>query len=213
MNRTIKWLEKSSRVIVATSVLAVGISGASEAFARESRETSQQKAIRLPSDVSARDQLKAFRMFLEMKFYDRNGIAYTLSDWVEKHHKPLMVVMFATWCSPCMNEMPSLESLYGVLGDEVSILPICIERLSPKQFIPGVKRMPLYYSEGGKGINAYAATIGIRSIPTTLLFDKHGTLVKTYSGEREWDSLKEILNIRLRLGLSTRTMRGTEKKQ
>lgn len=129
----------------------------------------------------------------------------TYTDEVFQDYDLTLVNVFATWCSPCVKEMPELEKLYqelkengvGVVGvvvdtlnDDGSTNEDSVETAKQLQEKTGVT-YPVLIPDSGmmngrlNGINAY---------PETFFVDKNGKIVgDTYTGSHDLDEWKEIV--------------------
>ena len=106
---------------------------------------------------------------------------------------PVLLNFWATWCQPCLDEMPSLATLEKRFGfGKLLLLAINIqesprnelaEKLEgltlPKNLIFNVKRSQ---------ISAYK----LEGLPYSILLNKKGIPVKTYEGRQAWDSPQMI---------------------
>ncbi|MBM3269844.1 MAG: TlpA family protein disulfide reductase [Candidatus Sericytochromatia bacterium] len=109
--------------------------------------------------------------------------------------KVVMVNFWATWCPPCIHEMPSLESLYNANKKKgFVVLGISLDD-EPQKEVPqflakfkkdkGVKiTYPLLVGDEKVG-DSYG---GIRGIPTTFLVDRKGNIAKKYIGPPSRDA-------------------------
>jgi peroxiredoxin len=111
---------------------------------------------------------------------DIHGTVHKLSEYDDKVR---LVVFWATWCPPCMQEVPSLKRLqerYGPKGLQVITLSIDDrpERVLPK-FITdnSVNYLVLVSDEATE-----KAFGGIGSIPTAFLIDRQGKISRSYLG-------------------------------
>ena len=97
---------------------------------------------------------------------------------------------WATWCAPCIREMPSLDRLQAALGDRgLAVLAVSIDRGGAKVIVPfaerlGLERLGLYHDDKGALFQAF----GVTGLPTTFLIDRRGQIVGAYPGPAEWDS-------------------------
>jgi thiol-disulfide isomerase/thioredoxin len=113
---------------------------------------------------------------------------------------------WATWCAPCVKEMPSLDRLSAALaGDSIVVLPLSADR----QGVPVVRKF--YEVNGFKNLPAavdrmgrIAHTLGVEGLPTTVLFDAGGHEVGRIIGPAEWDAKDAIGFLRRCLGPSPR---------
>jgi thiol-disulfide isomerase/thioredoxin len=121
-----------------------------------------------------------------MAFTDLEGKELTLDAF---KGKVVVLNLWATWCVPCIKEMPSLERLGAKLKDRgVAVMSISQDRGGAKQVTPflekqGLKTLPIYLDPKGAVLKA----IGARGLPTTLVIDKEGREVGRLEGDAEWD--------------------------
>lgn len=124
-----------------------------------------------------------------------------------------MVNVFATWCSPCVAEIPDLEELHNKMADKSVnivgvILDVLDEKGEPEQ--DGLKRAQLLAEQTGATYpfllpdETYmnGRLIGIEAVPETFFVDKDGNIVgDTYSGSRSLEDWTDIVEQELaRLG-------------
>ncbi len=120
-------------------------------------------------------------------FFDRNGGEVRLSDY---KGTPLIVNFWATWCPPCVAEMPALDRLKGLLADSgIDVLAIDEDR-------DGAKLATKFY-ETNNITNldilvdrqmALVKAAKVSGLPTTLFIDADGNQIAAVVGEAEWDS-------------------------
>jgi thiol-disulfide isomerase/thioredoxin len=102
----------------------------------------------------------------------------------------LVVNFWATWCPPCVAEMPALDRARAALaGDEIEVLPLSSDRGGRAQVDPfyartGLKHLGVWLDPRGAAGRAF----GIRGLPTTILIDRDGREVGRIEGPAEWDS-------------------------
>ncbi len=120
-------------------------------------------------------------------FTDIQGRILTLADF---HGKVLLINFWATWCAPCIREMPSLDRLQASLEDKPAVvLAISQDRGGARVVEPFYRDLELlsldiYLDPKGKLARAF----GVRGLPTTMLVDAEGRLVGGLQGLAEWDS-------------------------
>ena len=61
---------------------------------------------------------------LSISFALNDGENTTLKEMVSKQNQPLIVNFWATWCAPCLEELPMFESAHNRVGNEVTFLGI-----------------------------------------------------------------------------------------
>ncbi|GAW37317.1 thiol:disulfide interchange protein TlpA [Roseovarius sp. A-2] len=131
------------------------------------------------------------RDMLSPPFVDGGGHDLTLADFLGQ---VVLLNVWATWCAPCREEMPTLDRLQARLGGaDFHILPLSIDRagLGPvRRFYDeiGIAHLGLYLAED---IRAMAA-LAVAGLPTTILIDRLGRELGRLSGPAEWDSPKNI---------------------
>ena len=141
------------------------------------------------------DLLDPPRPLPELRFVDGEGRPLTLADF---RGKVILLNIWATWCIPCLREMPTLDRLQAKLGGprfEVVVLSIDIGG------IPVVEKFYRALKLDSLGIYVdktlrVKRDLGIVGIPTTLLIDRQGREIGRLAGPAEWDSKEAIKAIR-----------------
>jgi thiol-disulfide isomerase/thioredoxin len=119
-------------------------------------------------------------------FVDAAGKTHTLAEF---KGKAVIVNLWATWCGPCVQEMPTLAKLaQDTAGEPVVILPVSLDnaenRANAQVFI--AKRPPLpFYNEPTFGL-AYAFKPLVQGLPTTVLIDAKGNVRGRVQGGADW---------------------------
>lgn len=124
-----------------------------------------------------------------------DGTVRTIADYAGKG---VVLNLWATWCVPCVAEMPALDAMAGVVGPGVVVLPLssdrggapAVERFYRER---GVKNLPVLLDPTG----AAARALGARGIPTTLLIDAAGQERGRLEGGADWDSAQTVAMVRL----------------
>ncbi len=103
--------------------------------------------------------------------------------------KVVLVNIWATWCAPCVKEMPSLDRLQGLRGgDAFQVVTISIDRTraEPDKFFKehDIKNLEPYHDEtfGISGL------LRLRGYPTTVIYNPNGREIVYLEGDAEWDS-------------------------
>jgi peroxiredoxin len=99
----------------------------------------------------------------------------------------VLVNIWATWCPPCVDEMPSMEKLYKELkGENFEILAVSIDTLGSKVVAPFMKdyklSFPALIDSGGTITTLYQTT----GVPESFIIDKEGVLIEKIIGPRDW---------------------------
>lgn len=145
----------------------------------------------------ARGEVAAFRVAAEprsladLAFTDPDGKPVTLASL---GHDAALVNIWATWCGPCREEMPTLDRLEADLGGEAfAVVPVNIDLNATdraKAFLEeiGIAHLPFYSDPSGKlfqDLKRRGMAIGL---PTTVLVDGKGCEIGILEGPAEWDS-------------------------
>jgi thiol-disulfide isomerase/thioredoxin len=106
--------------------------------------------------------------------------------------KVLVVTFWASWCGPCMKELPMLESLQRVAGkDKLQVVAVNIEDRDVFRKLAGrlsALTLTLAHDDRKRGSDAY----GVKGIPHMVIIGRDGTIVKVNRGYSE-ESLDGIL--------------------
>jgi thiol-disulfide isomerase/thioredoxin len=108
-----------------------------------------------------------------------------------------LVNFWATWCVPCVKEMPSLDRLAARLGPEgLTVLPISQDRdpavIQPFYVARHLTALGRWHDPGG----ALAQAFAVPGLPTTFLLDRDGRVVGLLLGPAEWDSPEAVALLR-----------------
>jgi thiol-disulfide isomerase/thioredoxin len=123
-------------------------------------------------------------------FTDHTGKKLTLSDYKGKW---VLINFWATWCPPCLKEIPDLVSLYESRSD-VMVIGIAMDYRDPKTVLKYVKSMSISYPIV-MGDRKVAAQIGpVSMLPTTYVFDPSGNPAVYKVGLVSRESLEEFMS-------------------
>jgi peroxiredoxin len=115
-----------------------------------------------------------------------DGKMVSLSD--HKGHV-VLVNIWATWCPPCVDEMPSMEKLYRELKDEdFEILAVSIDALGEKAVAPFMKKFKLSFPALMDPDGTIKTLYKTTGVPESFIINKDGILVEKIIGPRNWAS-------------------------
>ena len=131
-------------------------------------------------------------------FQALGGGAVSLNDF---RGQVVLVNFWATWCAPCVKEMPSLERLHLALaGEGFAVLAVSQDRGGSSVVTPFLDRLklqelPVFLDSKGKLARAFA----LKGLPTSFVIDREGRVVAGLVGPAEWDSPESRAFMRLYL--------------
>ena len=120
----------------------------------------------------------------DFTFPGLDGKMVSLSDY---RGKVVLVNIWATWCPPCVDEMPSMEKLYRKFkGKNFEILAVSIDEPGLKAVAPFMKKSNLTFPALIDSEGAIKAVYGITGVPESFIVDKQGILIKKIVGPVDW---------------------------
>jgi thiol-disulfide isomerase/thioredoxin len=123
----------------------------------------------------------------DVAFVSADGTEHHLADFLGHG---MVINLWATWCAPCVAEMPSLAKLSKTLApDDIAVLPLSSDR-------GGGRRVAAFYQEHDiTGLpvlldpqSAAAHAWQVRGLPTSLIIDKEGREVARLEGSADWST-------------------------
>jgi len=134
------------------------------------------------------------RPLIDFTFSDDSGRRLTLAHF---HDTFVLVNVWATWCTPCKEEMPALNRLAVLLANKnIKIVPISID-------VSGVLSVRFFYQRLGlSDLSVYADpsknvmdALRITGIPTTVLVGLDGREIGRMVGPAQWDAPESVKRI------------------
>ncbi len=114
--------------------------------------------------------------------------------------KPLVVNFWATWCAPCVKEMPEFQKASKSFGDKVALLGVDVED-APPNAEPFVKRLGIDYPMAIDPQRELYRELGNVGMPTTLLVDADGIVRYRHTGPLDQAQLLELVEEHLGVSL------------
>ncbi len=119
-----------------------------------------------------------------------DGTKGTFADY---RGTPLVVNFFASWCAPCVREMPDLQSVHEELGAKVAFLGMNNQdRASDGQAIAEKAGVTYDLARDPKG--DFLSEFGGIVMPTTVFIDADGTVVEVHNGELSAGDLRSEIH-------------------
>ena len=116
--------------------------------------------------------------------------------------KVLLLNFWATWCAPCVKEMPSLDRLQAALPrDKYLVVPLSIDGPSRPKVAPFYKdqklaNLGIYFDKGRKTMQGLDVTL----LPTSILVDAKGSELGRIEGDADWDMPESIALMKAAMG-------------
>lgn len=125
------------------------------------------------------------KTFEKVKLADLKGNSFSLKQYAGK---TIFLNFWATWCRPCIAEMPTIEKTQNILNkEEVIFLMASSEATEEIDAFRKTHNFNFNYC-----LIQNSEELGIQVLPTTYIFNSEGKLVFSESGYRKWD---EKINI------------------
>lgn len=149
--------------------------------------------------VAAPRPSQAGKTMPDAVFYDAEGRAVRLGDFAGE---VLLVNLWATWCPPCVAELPALDGLQAKLRDKgLHVVAISLDRKpvadvaafleerrveQMKLYVDTDRQIPLKWQYAG--------------VPASFLIGRDGVVIEQFDGPREWDKGEMLAKIEAVLG-------------
>lgn len=106
--------------------------------------------------------------------------------------RPVVVNFWASTCAPCVREMPALETVHQAAGDDVAFVGVAVnDRV--EDALELADRTGVTYPLVADADGTFFVDAGATLLPTTLVLDQDGTVVRRMVGEITADELVEVL--------------------
>ncbi len=121
-----------------------------------------------------------------LRFTTADGRLRSLADYAGQG---VVLNFWATWCVPCVSEMPALDALSRALsGQRIVVLPVSLDRGGAGAVAPfyaghGIRSLPVLLDAHAETMTA----LRLDGIPTTLVIDRAGREVSRVQGPVRWD--------------------------
>jgi thiol-disulfide isomerase/thioredoxin len=145
----------------------------------------------LKGAVAKFELAKAPKPLPDLEFLDADDKPVTLAGF---KGKVMLINFWATWCAPCVKEMPSLDRLQAAMGKEkFVVLPLSLDGPSKPKVVPFYKdrklgNLGIYFDKGRKAMQK----LDISILPTSILVDPAGRELGRLEGEADWDKPEAI---------------------
>lgn len=121
-----------------------------------------------------------------VSFQDLSGATSSPADY---KGKLVILNLWATWCQPCLEEMPFLDQLQANLPDKLVVLAVSEDMGGAKVVAPflqklSLKKIKIYYDPKSTVGHAF----GVRGLPTSIVIGPDGNVLGRVEGAADWVS-------------------------
>jgi thiol-disulfide isomerase/thioredoxin len=144
-----------------------------------------------PAPTGRLDRSRAGSAAPATVFEDPGGEPASLADF---RGRPLLVNLWATWCAPCVAEMPTLDALAAREKDRLQVVTI-------SQDLDGRRKVEAFFArQGYRHLEtwldpkmALMTELKVDTLPTTIFYDSSGRELWRVTGMEDWDSGRTAL--------------------
>ena len=125
-----------------------------------------------------------------LSFTAPDGENVTLADF---RGQTILLNVWATWCAPCIKEMPTLDALQKELGGETfQVVTVSLDRTAEEALLwfekNGIENLTAYHD----GSFALSAKLEVRGLPISVIYDKRGRELARVAGDADWASVEAL---------------------
>lgn len=164
------------RLMMAAAVLVAGLAGTRLLTACGDTDGGQASAVDAEPGVTA-------------TYVGFDGSTGSLDGYVGS---PVVVNFFASWCVACLAELPGFERVHGDLAGRVQFIGLNVAD-DPAAGQAVIEQAGITYDVARDPEGEVFAALGAIAMPTTVLIDASGRVVKVHGGELSADALAELI--------------------
>lgn len=169
-------------LIISCAVIALA---ACQKPAQTQRNGANEAQAAVPGQVKGVDRSHRGQTFPNVKFLDEDDQS---TGYEGLKGVPALVNLWATWCAPCVKELPTLQELQSQRKADLWVVPInqdMAPRASVEAFMKDHKLdLPIYRDPK----MSVSGALGAEVLPTSILYDANGREVWRYVGDMDWTS-------------------------
>jgi len=124
------------------------------------------------------------------EFYSVQGGEHRFDDFKGRY---LVVNYWATWCAPCIREIPELNAFADEFHDRVAVWGVNFDAPEGAEQLRQVQKMQITFPVFALNPSAQLGVVMPEVLPTTLVFDPQGALLATLVGPQTRESLLAVL--------------------
>ena len=121
---------------------------------------------------------------------DPDNRSLRLSDFRGRY---VLLNFWATWCPPCVREMPSMEKLSAAFKERpFAVLAVSLDAEGAEKVVPFLKRLGITFPVALDPESRVSAVYGAKDLPATFLIDPQGRVIAAAKGEQDWASAEMV---------------------
>jgi thiol-disulfide isomerase/thioredoxin len=134
------------------------------------------------------------RISLDWTVQGLDGAEINLKEYAQD--KPVFLNFWATWCPPCVDEMPSIERLYGQFGDSMAFVCISQEdETTLRKFVEAKNySLPVF-----RTASDLPSELNAQALPTTFILSPEGRILLKHLGGADWSHESVVAFLREKL--------------
>jgi thiol-disulfide isomerase/thioredoxin len=171
-----------NKLLMVTALICVPLAACDKQKDAGSQATSASEAGGTAVPTAGIDRSQAGKAGPQLTFYDPDGEETSLADFAGK---PLLVNLWATWCAPCVKELPTLAKLADDRKD-LAVLALS-QDMQPQPTVAAFldeKKIALEPYQDPE--MAMSSALGANILPTTILYGSDGKEIWRYTGDLDW---------------------------
>jgi thiol-disulfide isomerase/thioredoxin len=191
-------------IVAGTALLAAGTVAAAAVLRKPANPLYTPIKASAPEFITLQDMSTMVfteppRKVSQVAFMDAEDVPHRLADF---SGKGVVLNLWATWCIPCVAELPALARLAKQVADDgIVVLPVSSDRGGApvvERFYAsrGLDDLPVLMDKNGAAGRALAA----RGVPTTIIIDRNGRERARLEGGADWASTEAMATIRRLVG-------------
>ncbi len=167
-------------------ILAIAVMTLAACHQAAPQKTNVPEAAAEPGMTKGVDRSHHGKPAPDVVFLNPDGAAISLAKF---HGRPVLVNFWATWCAPCVKELPTLDRVAAAHRGDLAVVTINQDngpQVSVKAFLTKLNVHDLGAYQDLK--MKVSGALGAEVLPTSILFDAQGNEVWRYVGDLDWTS-------------------------
>jgi thiol-disulfide isomerase/thioredoxin len=128
---------------------------------------------------------------------DLDGREIRLSDL---RGRVVVIDVWATWCAPCLADLPMIRNLHRTYPDRVAIIGVSLDRMTRRDFVSWLRRHDVGWRQhfDGRGYTSpVARQLGVEALPATVLIAPDGRIAaRNLRGDRLASAVRQLIHLR-----------------